>query len=178
MSLAVALYSGQSGEVESVADRIRKAMQLRGMAARGGQSLLAQKSGLTSGAITRILKEPNKTPALETIHKLADALDVRRDWLAWGYEPMLDVVRSVARDEQYPNRAKAIEAARLLRTASEEAIEAIRAWTDHKEAEAWTERDWYDELLTEERRRRRGRVEATRDFEDEAPPGLKKGKKR
>lgn len=175
--LAPDVYSCHCNSVETVVDRLRSAMTDAGLDKHGGAAALCRASGVTPPTLSRILNEPGKQPESDTIKKLADALGVQFEWLAYGTGPRKSA-RTFERDEQYPARAKAIEAARLLRTASEEAIESVCSWTDRKDAQGWTEQDWYDELLTEDRRRRRGRVEPTRSFVDEVPPGVKKGKRR
>lgn len=64
----------------SVIDRILAAIQLREMTPRAA-SLAA---GMSADAIRGITRNPDASPTIETIRKLAGALDVSPEWLAYG----------------------------------------------------------------------------------------------
>jgi phage repressor protein C with HTH and peptisase S24 domain len=110
---------------------------------------LAIASGLTPTHIGRILNY-NKTGRVSTptLKKIAAAARVRPEWLLTGEEPMRP---DKEQQDQYPNRARAVAAARALGTVSEEAIATVRS-TRLKSATAdLTPNQWLDKILTAER---------------------------
>lgn len=66
--------------LETVAARLRHARDLRGL----GRNRLSDAAGLSPAAVQWIEEHPGQSPKVDTIEKLAGALDVAPEWLAWG----------------------------------------------------------------------------------------------
>lgn len=138
------------------------------------QRALSKAAGLNGVHIQQILSG-YQTPniAAKTANGLAAAAGVSPDWILNGVgSPGEEMVRPVVElDEQYPNRARAVAAARALGSVPEEAIEQVLS-VQWKGADM-TPDEWLDELRSAARRLR-GRALATRDADglDDDPPAL------
>jgi hypothetical protein len=146
----------------------------------GNASEMSRRCGLARAHINLILKRSREEgpPRIldDTARKIASASGVSLQWLVEGVEPRDPDSFKVSADEQYPNRADAVEAARRLKSASEEAI-ALVTGAEYSGASEWTAQDWYDEIMAAERRLRRGGPAGRVVHElDEAPPGIPKRK--
>lgn len=81
---------------------------------------LERRAGLASGEASRLANGERKRPGVETLRKVARALDVPFEWLAFGEgkPPQLteaaDTHFVVEYDERYPERNYAAKAAELL----------------------------------------------------------------
>jgi transcriptional regulator with XRE-family HTH domain len=112
--------------VEDLASRLRLARLQRGL----GVNELTRKAGLGGGQVSSIENgRRSKQVAAETIRALAQALEVRYEWLATGHGVMESGAdsRLVELDDRYHSRPRAAQAARLLGY-SEEAIARVLAW--------------------------------------------------
>lgn len=82
--------------MESVKNRLRKAMDIRGYR----QQDLIDKFGFGSSALSQYLSGKNE-PKREMIYKLAVALDVRPDWLMGLDVPMEKTIQADITDREF-----------------------------------------------------------------------------
>ena len=65
---------------ETVADRLKALIEQRGMTPRA----VSLAASMSQDAVRGILRHPDSSPAIETVQKLARALDCSPEWLAFG----------------------------------------------------------------------------------------------
>lgn len=71
--------------MDTLAARLKELMRSHGIRS---QSQLARRSRVAQSSVNRILRNPDHTPSLNTLTKLADSLGVSAVWLASGRGPV------------------------------------------------------------------------------------------
>jgi transcriptional regulator with XRE-family HTH domain len=140
------------------AERVRDAIR-RLVSSAGTQTAAAKQLSVTQQTISDVLK--GKAPGVALARRVAEALGVPLDALLAGTAQTERVVR----DERYPNRTRAIRAARELGL-SEDAIETV-ATMALKSAVDPAPEEWLD-MIRDEARRLRFAIVAPRQTEAEA----------